>query len=39
MVMRGRHYIEAQYNVVTQGQKLARTYRSLAFEKDIGSAA
>jgi len=39
MVMRGRRYIEAQFNVVTQSEKLARTYRSLAVNNETGNAA
>lgn len=39
MVMKGRQYIEAEYNVVTQSEKLAKTYLSLASDNGIGNVA
>ena len=39
IVHRGRQHIEAEYNVVKQCERLAKTYLSLAFEDEIGNVA
>lgn len=39
MAEAGRQRIEAEYNVVNQSKRLAKTYLSLAFEDEIGNVA